>query len=100
MWARISKERSMLSWVLELFTTSVAANPGPARNLFLPQELVAAKLSLKSPEVVATLRDMSLLDDICQTRQALRKTPPLAPARAYEPRHPVLRELLQRRARQ
>ena len=95
----------MLTWAYTLLfgadDGTHLGRPGPGRNLLLPEELRAAKLSLTSPEIVETLRGMSLLHDIQHVRNGLRRVPvPVVTVRrAYPPRHPVLQELLARHKR-
>lgn len=90
----------MLSWVLSLTgynhveRTSLHNGPGPGRYILLPEELREAKVSLKSPEVVDALCKMSMLGEIQAVKRSLKKCVPNKRPSVFEPRHPVLKELL------
>ena len=75
--------------------------PGLARNLnFSCEDLRTMKLTLREKTNPQTIKPPSLLEDICETRKQLRSVSATAKQShkktTYLPKHPVLRELLQK----
>ena len=71
-------------------------NPGPGRNLpehLHVSQLINAKLSLKSPNVVQNLQDYSCLTEAALKKQRLRKTRVNIRQTVWPCTNPLLNEL-------
>lgn len=86
----------MFAWLYS-FWSNEELGTGPGRNIFITCEyLQKQKKNLKSLDVIENLRQNSLLDDIVKAKKNLRVTPVLSVKEYFPPRHPVLRELLEK----
>jgi len=83
----------LYTWWYGLETEVKPTLPGPGRN-FRCEALVEAKLKLRSPEIVESLRNASQVSEALLARRRLRHVVVTPRPTTFPTRNPVLRELL------